>query len=139
MAGQRALEAPSNDRDTTLLPLFAVLPLIAFAAPATLQKDQPFTAARKLLLKARWKPINVHAHDDYALMGVEHELAKMNIKEFDFCSIDYSNCVMRYKRGIECLSVFTIGEHVKHMKVVHWTDECPTGTPPLPGQPSSEK
>ena len=107
-----------------LLFLFALFPLIAFGSPATLQKDMSFTAARKLLLKEKWKPVNVHAHDDYALMGVEHELAKMNFKEFDSCSIDYSNCIMRYKRGDECLSVFTIGEKVKYMKVVHWTDEC---------------
>ncbi len=32
-----------------LLSLFAFLPLIAFGAPATLQKDMSFTAARKLL------------------------------------------------------------------------------------------
>lgn len=120
-----------------LLPLIAVLPFIAFAAPTALQKDMSFTAARKLLLKEKWKPINVHARDNYALMGVEHELAKMNIKEFDSCSIDYSNCVMRYTRGDECLSVFTIGEKMKYMKVVHWTEECPTPQPPA--TPSSKK
>ncbi|GJJ05126.1 hypothetical protein RugamoR64_56640 [Duganella rhizosphaerae] len=120
-----------------LLSLFALLPLIAFGAPATLQKDMSFTAARKLLLKEKWKPINIHAHDNYALMGVEHELAKMNIKEFDSCSIDYSNCVLRYKRGDACLSVFTIGEKVKYMKVVHWTEECPEPQPPA--MPSSAK
>ena len=120
-----------------LVSLLAALPLIVYAAPAALQKDMSFVAARKLLLTARWKPINVHAHDDYALMGVEHELAKMNFKEFDSCSIDYSNCVMRYKRGDECLTVFTIGEKIKYMKVVHWSDECPTVPPSVP--PSSEK
>ncbi|MDC8760672.1 hypothetical protein [Janthinobacterium fluminis] len=109
-----------------LLILCVVLPLIANAAPAALQKDMSFITARKLLLKEKWKPINVHAHDDYALMGVEHELAKRNFKEFDSCSIDYSNCIMRYKRGGECLTVFTIGEKIKYMKVVHWSDECPT-------------
>ena len=112
-----------------LLVLFALLPLFASAAPATLQKDMPFTAARKLLLKEKWKPINVHAQDGYTFMGVERELARMNIKELDSCSVDYSNCVLRYKRGDDCLSVFTIGEKVKYMKVVDWTAECPAPQP----------
>ncbi|MYM75449.1 hypothetical protein GTP56_25085 [Duganella sp. FT134W] len=117
------------------LAFFVLLPLFAFAATVPLQKEMSFTAARKLLLKEKWRPVNVHAHDDYVLMGVEHELAKMNMKEFDSCSIDFSNCIMRYKRGNECLSVFTIGEKIKYMKVVDWTDECPPPTT----KPSSEK
>lgn len=113
-----------------LATLLAALPLIAYAEPVALQKDMSFVAARKLLLKERWKPVNVHALDDYALMGVEHELARRNFKEFDSCSIDYSNCVMRYKRGDECLTVFTIGEKIKYMKVIQWSDECPPQQPP---------
>lgn len=120
-----------------LLVLFAFFPLFGWATPLTLQKDMPFTAARKLLLKEKWKPINVHARDGYTFMGVERELAKMNIKEFDSCSIDYSNCVLRYKRGDECLSVYTVGEKVKYMKVVHWTAECPALR--SPATPSPEK
>jgi hypothetical protein len=100
-----------------------------FVIADTLQKNLSFTAARKLLLKEKWKPINVHAHDDYDLMGVEHELAKMNIREFDFCSIDVSSCIMRYKRGNECLTVFTIGEKIRYMKVVDWNNECPAPSP----------
>ena len=110
-----------------LVILLAVLPSTVCAAP--LKKDMSFTVARKLLLKARWTPVNVHAHDDYVPMGVEHELAKINFKEFDSCSIDYSNCVMRYKRGNECLTVFTIGEKLKYMKVVDWSDACPPPSP----------
>ena len=113
-------------RAKRILIFFLAFPLIAYAVSASLQKDAPFAAARKMLLQEKWKPINVHAHDDYALMGVEHELAKMNIKEFDSCSIDSSSCVMRYKRGNECLTVFTIGEKIKYMKVVDWNNECPT-------------
>ena len=79
--------------------VLAILPLIVVAAPAALQKDMPYVAARKLLLKEGWLPVNLHLHDDYALMGVERELFKHNFKEFDSCSIDYSSCVMRYKRA----------------------------------------
>lgn len=109
-----------------LIVFLALIPLIAYAAPVALHKDMPFAAARKLLLKEKWKPIHVHAHDDYEPMGVEHELAAAHINEFDSCSIDSSSCVMRYQRGTECLTLFTIGEKIRYMKVVQWSDECPT-------------
>jgi len=89
-----------------------------------------FSAARKLLMQQQWKPVHVHADDDYPLMGIEHDLAKLNIREFDSCSIDYSSCIMRYKRGDQCLTVYTIGEKVKYMKVVDWTNECPESQQP---------
>jgi hypothetical protein len=108
-----------------LIMFFFAFPSIASAVPASLQKDSSFFTTRAILLKEHWKPINVHAHNEYALMGVEHELARMGIKEFDSCSIDNSSCVMRYKRGHECLTVFTVGEKIKYMKVVGWNDECP--------------
>jgi hypothetical protein len=113
-------------RAKRLLIFFLAFPLVTYAAPVSLHKGSTFSATRKMLLKEKWKPINVHAYDDYALMGVEHELEKMNMKEFDSCSIDSSSCVMRYKRGNECLTVFTIGEKIKYMKVVDWNNECPT-------------
>jgi hypothetical protein len=72
-----------------LLIVFFALPSIAHTAPPPLREGMTFTAARKLLLKEKWKPINVHAYDDYALMGVEHELAKMNIREFDAESCNF--------------------------------------------------
>jgi hypothetical protein len=106
--------------------LAGLLPLILHASPA-LKENMSFVKARALLLKDKWQPVYVHENDDYALMGVERELAKRNFKEFDSCSIDYSNCIMRYKRGGECLTLHTIGEKVKYMKVVQWTKECPGG------------
>jgi hypothetical protein len=109
-----------------LIIFFFAFPSIVSAAPASLQKDSSFFTTRAILLKEHWKPINVHAHDEYALMGVEHELARSGIKEFDSCSIDNSSCVMRYKRGSECLTVFTVGEKIKYMKIVDWNDECST-------------
>lgn len=105
--------------------VFFALSIVVYANPLEIQKDMSFVAARAMLLKAKWKPFNVHEHDDYALMGVEHELAKRNFKEFDSCSVDYSNCVMRYKRGDECFTLYTIGEKIKDMRVVQWSDECP--------------
>ena len=103
----------------------SLLPAIVFAAPADLRKDMPYLfAARKLLLKEGWMPANLHLHDDYAMIGVEHELSRNNFKEFESCSIDYSNCVMRYKRARQCLTVYTIGEKIRDMKVVDWNSQC---------------
>jgi hypothetical protein len=118
--------------------VLAMLPLIVFAAPAALQKDMPYVAARKLLLKEGWLPINLHLHDDYELMGVEHELSKHNFKEFDSCSIDYSNCVMRYKRAKKCLTVYTIGEKIRDMKVVDWNSVRPERAAQSDSQPSEK-
>ena len=115
-----------------LIVLCAALPLIGHAAPAILNRDMPFAAARKLLLKERWKPIIIHAHDGYVRIGVERELAKLHINELDSCSIDYSSCVMRYSRSAECLTVITIGERFKDMEVVEWSYLCPT----LPAAPA---
>lgn len=118
--------------------VLAMLLLIVIAAPVALQKDMPYVAARKLLLKEGWLPVNLHLHDDYALMGVERELFKHNFKEFDSCSIDYSNCVMRYKRAKQCLTVYTVGEKIRNMKVVDWNSECPDGAPQSDSQPSEK-
>lgn len=110
----------------------ALFPLMSHTAPLALQKGMSYVSARKILLKDDWKMLNVHAQDAHVPMGVEHELIRKNYREFDSCSIDNSSCVMRYKRGNECLSVFTIGEKIKYMKVVDWSDECAEQTPAVP-------
>ena len=105
--------------------IFATLPLIVSAFPTPLRNGMAYTTARQLLLKDRWVPLNLHAHDGYEFIGVERELAQRNFKEVDSCSIDYSNCVMRFKRATQCLTVYAAGERVKDMKVVDWNGECP--------------
>ena len=107
------------------LSMVTILPLTVVASPVTLHKDMPYINARKLLLKQGWHPVNLHLHDDYAFLGVEHELHNKNFNEFDSCSIDYSNCVMRFKREKKCLTVYTFGEKIRYMKVVDWNNECP--------------
>jgi hypothetical protein len=99
--------------------------MVVYAAPSGLQKNMSFTAARQHLLKERWKPLNLHRHDNYPFMGVEHELARHGIREFESCSIDYSDCIFHYQRGVQCLTVFTVGEHLESMRVVQWSDDCP--------------
>ena len=108
------------------LPLMALsTPLITQAAPRQLAVGMNFVEARRILLHSRWQPINIHANDDYEPMGVEHELFRRGYKEFDSCSIDVSSCILHYRRGSHCLTLYTIGEKVKYMKVQGWSNKCP--------------
>jgi hypothetical protein len=84
-----------------------------------------FIEARRLLFKDRWQPFNVHERDNYRPIGIERELADSGIIEYDTCSSDFRNCILRYKRNRECLTVYTIGERVVEMKVFHFSRTCP--------------
>lgn len=105
--------------------LLLLTPLIVDAHPVRLKAGMSFLMARKLLIQDKWQPVNLHKNDDYVLMGVEHELFDNNFKEFESCSIDYSNCIMHYSRGRKCLTLYTIDEKIKHMKVAQWSNDCP--------------
>lgn len=96
----------------------------ANAASARLHKSQPFTEARQHLLKTGWKPNISRREPGYEYVGVERELMKNRITEFDACSIDTSNCILYYKKNGSCLKLSTMGEHLSLMKVVGWTSEC---------------
>lgn len=114
-----------------LIWLMAVSPLLAMAsdAPVRIREGQSFVAARKVLLKDRWRPIPMHTEGGYQYEGVEKHLIKRGFNEVDSCSIDSSRCIFFYKRAGRCLRVDTIGEQVAIMKVVHWSDECPDAPP----------
>jgi hypothetical protein len=105
-------------------------PLIAAAYPPYLKPDRPFTNTRKLLIKDGWKPIPMHTNDHYEYDGVEKELVRRKYMEVDSCSNDSARCVLYYRKKDACLRVDTIGEHVRGMKVVRWTDECPAPASP---------
>lgn len=111
------------------LSLMAV-PLFAAPYPAYLKPDLRFTKARMLLLKDGWKPIAMHINDHYEYDGVEKELVRRKFMEVDSCSNDSARCVLYYRKTDACLRVDTIGEHVREMKVVRWTDECPAPANP---------
>ncbi|WP_374317000.1 hypothetical protein [Aquabacterium sp.] len=110
----------------------AASPLLALAsdAPVRIHEGQFFVAARKVLLKDRWRPIPMHTDGGYQYEGVEKHLIKRGFNEVDSCSIDSSRCIMFYKMGARCLRLDTIGEQVATMKVVQWSDECPDAPPP---------
>jgi hypothetical protein len=112
-----------------LLSQMVVLPLIVFGATVHLHKDQSFTQARARLIKDKWKPVPMHVDDQYGYEGVEKQLVKRGFKEVDSCSVDSSRCILYYRKGEHCLRLDTIGEQVKFMKVVQWSEECPDSPP----------
>jgi hypothetical protein len=114
-----------------LIWIMAVSPLLAMASdvPVRIREGQSFVAARKVLLKDRWRPIPMHTEGGYQYEGVEKQLIKRGFNEVDSCSIDSSRCIMFYKRAGRCLRVDTIGEQVAIMKVVQWSGECPDEPP----------
>ena len=107
--------------------LMAALPLLALAADASVRihEGQAFVAARRVLLKDRWRTIPMHTEGGYAYEGVEKHLIKRGFNEVDSCSMDSSRCILFYRKGARCLRVDTIGEQVAIMKVVQWSHECP--------------
>lgn len=96
----------------------------ASATPAPLHKSQPFTEARQHLLKTGWKLDITRREPGYEYVGVERELMKNRITEFDACSVDTSNCIMYYKKNGSCLKLSTMGEHLPLMTAVGWSGEC---------------
>ena len=107
-------------------------PLFAASYPPYLQPELRFTKARMLLLEDGWKPIPMHVNDHYEYDGVEKELVRRKFMEVESCSNDSARCVLYYRKKDACLRVDTIGEHVRGMKVVRWTDECPAPASPIP-------
>jgi hypothetical protein len=108
-----------------LASVLAMLPMAVLAVPLHIHKDQPFLQARTRLLKNHWKPGPMHEADEYRYEGVEKQLVTRGFKEVDSCSVDSSRCILYYKKGEHCLRLDTIGEQVKFMKVVQWSEECP--------------
>ncbi len=100
-------------------------PLLAATNLPYLKQKQHFTTARMLLLKDGWEPVAMHPNDHYKYDGVEKEFVHRKFVEVDSCSNDSARCVLYYRKASACLRLDTIGEHIKGMTVVRWTDECP--------------
>lgn len=112
-------------RQSFLILCLIAPPLLAASYPPYLKQDLPFTNARKLLIKDGWKPIPMHINEHYEYDGVEKELVRLKFMEVDSCSNDSARCILYYRKKDACLRMDTIGEHVRGMKVVRWTNECP--------------
>jgi len=100
-------------------------PLLSAPNFPYLKAGQNFTRARTALLKDGWKPISMPVGEHYEYDGIEAELIGRKFTEVDSCSNDSARCVLYYRKNVACLRLDTIGEHVRGMKVVRWTDECP--------------
>lgn len=111
-------------RAMTLLAAVWPLYLLAAPEPTYLKQDMTFTQARSQLLKHGWVPVPMHLNDGYRYDGVEKELVRRRFMEVDSCSNDSARCVLYYRKAESCLRLDTIGEHVRSMKVVRWTNEC---------------
>jgi hypothetical protein len=96
------------------------------AAISYLKPNMPFIRARALILQNGWKPVSMHLYDNYRYDGVEKELARRKFMEVDSCSNDSARCVLYYQKASACLRLDLIGEHVRGMKVVRWTQKCPS-------------
>ena len=115
----------------------AVLSALAvFAVPSAqagpLKKGAPFAQARTQLVKEGWRPVNVHAGEDYDYLGVETALIEAKILEVESCAVDRALCIFNYQRGKRCLRVVTSGEELPSMSVESWSSRCPT--PPRPSE-----
>jgi hypothetical protein len=110
--------------------VFLTIATMSSASTSTdyLKKDQLFTSARKLLIEDKWVPVRMHAEQNYEYDGVEKDLVELKMFEVDSRSIDSSRCILYYMKNDQCLRIDTIGEHLRTMKIVQWSDECPTST-----------
>lgn len=104
----------------------------AQAGPLTLKKGAPFVQARAQLVKEGWRPVNVHAGEDYDYVGIETALIEAKILEVESCAVDRALCIFNYQRGKRCLRVVTSGEELPSMSVESWSSRCPT--PPRPSE-----
>jgi hypothetical protein len=110
----------------TAILLLASIPFASIAATDYLKKDEPFIEARSHLLKEQWKPLKVHlGTEEYISSNVSEDLIKRGFDEAFACSVDTSNCDFFYEKNGKCLRLDTVGEDIKSMKVVRWSEECP--------------
>lgn len=94
------------------------------AAAAQLQTGAPFLPTRQHLLTQGWQPLEVPHSDNDELMGTEKALRQQAIAEVESCAMDRALCIFNYRKGWQCLRLFTEGEQVGAMKIYRWTRNC---------------
>ncbi|WP_157463065.1 hypothetical protein [Curvibacter gracilis] len=94
------------------------------ATAAKLHAGAPFLPTRQHLLAQGWQPLEVHRHDDDEFMGTEKALRQQAIAEVESCAMDRAICIFNYRKGRQCLRLFTEGEQVSKMKIHRWAREC---------------
>jgi hypothetical protein len=95
-----------------------------------LQQGALFVNVRVRLIKSGWKPVRLHAGDNYEYSGTEKRLTARHFFEVDSCSTDRGSlCILYYAKDGTCLRVDTEGERVDSMRVTRWDDSCPNEPP----------
>lgn len=89
-----------------------------------LENGNNFLKARNRLLGQKWQPVDLHRHDQYEFLGVEKILRRRKIPEVESCAMDRAICIFNYRKGQQCLRIFTQGEQVDDMQIVHWSTDC---------------
>ena len=115
-----------------LKPHHYLLPLLCAAAlsPATaataakLHAGAPFLPTRQHLLAQGWQPLDVHRRANDEFIGTEKALRQKAIVEVESCAMDRAICIFNYRKGRQCLRLFTEGEQVGKMKIDRWTWDC---------------
>lgn len=106
-----------------------VWPLLSWASSGHLKEGMPFTTARAHIVKDHWKPLLMRDRAGLDSDVLEKELVKGGFGEVYICSSDSSSCIFYYKKGRACLRLDTAGEHVRAMKLVAWSKDCPDMAP----------
>lgn len=107
----------------------ALLILSLLAVPVvqagTLRKGFLFTQARSQLIKHGWRPVNIHAGENYEYFGTETALIESHIYELESCAVDRPLCIFNYRQGKRCLRLVTRGEELPNMRIESWSSRCP--------------
>jgi hypothetical protein len=105
-----------------------------------LQQGALFVNVRARLIKSGWKPVRMHAGDNYEYAGTEKRLVARHFFEVDSCSTDRGSlCILYYAKDGSCLRVDTVGERVDSMQVTRWDDSCPNEPPRISGTERSPR
>lgn len=97
-----------------------------------LQQGALFVSVRERLIKSGWKPVRMHAGDNYEYSGTEKRLTARHFFEVDSCSTDRGSlCILYYAKNGMCLRVDTEGERVDSMQVTRWDESCPNEPPKM--------
>jgi hypothetical protein len=89
----------------------------------------PFTAARKQILKHGWRPINLQktwrAEEGADCGLLECELHRHGVVEVAGCPTDQPICIFYYRKGKSWLQVMATGETMKSLRVYYWVSQAP--------------
>jgi hypothetical protein len=110
--------------------LLQAMLFMPMAQAGTLKKGAPFVQSRAQLIKDGWRPVNVHAGEDYEYIGIETVLAEAKIYEVESCAVDRALCIFNYQQGKRCLRVVTSGEALPAMSIESWSSRCPAPRSP---------